>query len=84
MVGVFAGGHKIVRRFEKTIVENDEAAFFVFVTFDELLPRDGVAVFKADTVEPDRRFVFSVEHAEPRPVIADGLMNLDRNVHEAE
>src|SRR5262249_8939754 len=72
------------RRLEIVLGDDDEAAFLVLVALDEIFPGHGVPVTLAHPLEPHRRLVARVEHAEMRPVIAGGRVQLDRDVHEPE
>ena len=64
--------------------DDEEAALLVLEALDEILPRHRMAVADAHALEAHRRFVFRMQHAEVRPMIANRRVQLDRDVDEAE
>ena len=64
--------------------EDDKAALFVLVAFDEILPCDRLAFSLADALVAHRRFVLGVQQAEFRAVLARRTIELDRDIDEPE
>src|SRR5262249_20826295 len=72
------------RRLEVLLRQDDEMALAIFVALHEISPGDGMAAADAHTLDPHRRLVLRVQQPEPRPVIANRRMELDRNVDQPE
>ena len=72
------------RRSKVLLRHHNEAALLVLKALDEIFPRDRFAVADAYALEPHRRLVLRVQHPEVRTMIANGSVQLDGDVHEAE
>ena len=72
------------RSLEVVFRQDDEVARGVLVAFDQVLPRDRVAVTYTHALVLDGRLVLRVKHPEFGPVVAHRGVQLDRDVHEPE
>ena len=72
------------RGLEIVLGEDDELALLVFVALDQIFPADRLAFGLADALVVHGRFVFGVQQAKLRPVIARRAVQLHRNVHQPE
>src|SRR6266436_1307534 len=71
-------------RFMSSGGEHHELALYVFVALDHLAPSHGTVLPLADSLEANRRLVLGMKEPEPRSRLADGAMELDRDVDEPE
>jgi hypothetical protein len=72
------------RRFEVFLRQDDEAALLVLVALHQLVPRDRLALARADAFELDGGLVFGVKHPEAGTRVADRGVQLNRDVDETE
>src|SRR5581483_3915526 len=70
--------------FEVVVGKDDVLALFVFVAFDDLVPRHGLVVDGTDPLVANAALVLGMEHVEGQVVPADGREKFDGNGNEPE